>query len=104
MGDVIAFNVPSPYDGVAQSPTVHRVVEKLTENGETYFKTRGDNNPDEDPWSVPAGNVIGKYAGKVPYIGLVVLFLKSPLGLALIAILIASSLIYSYSKRGKETR
>jgi len=99
VGDIIAFNVPSPYDKMAQSPTVHKVVEKLNENGITYFKTKGDNNLSEDQWSVPAENVIGKYTGKVPYIGFVVVFLKSPFGLAAIATLMALSFVYPYFKK-----
>ena len=99
VGDIIAFNVPSPYNLVAQSPTVHKVVEKLNENGETYFKTKGDNNPTEDQWKVPAKNVIGKYAGKAPYIGLAALFLGGPLGLAVISVLITLSFIYPYFKK-----
>ena len=96
VGDIIAFNVPSPYNLMAQSPTVHKVVEKLNENGETYFKTKGDNNPTEDQWKVPAKNVVGKYAGKIPYIGLAALFLRGPFGLAVISVLIALSFIYPY--------
>jgi len=99
VGDVIAFNVPSPYDRWAPSPTVHRVVEKLMVDGRTFFKTKGDNNPCEDPWIVPAENVIGKYAGKIPYVGFIVLSLRSPLGLALAAFLIALASIYPYSRR-----
>lgn len=99
VGDIIAFNVPSPYNLVAQSPTVHKVVEKLNENGEIYFKTKGDNNPTEDQWNVPAKNVIGKYAGKAPYIGLAALFLGGPLGLAVISVLITLSFIYPYFKK-----
>jgi len=99
VGDIIAFNVPSPYDSVAPSPTVHRVVEKCNENGKIYFKTRGDNNSDGDPWNVPAENLLGKYMGKVPYIGSVVLSLKSVYGLALIAVLLGTSFIYSHSKK-----
>jgi signal peptidase len=99
VGDIIAFNVPSPYNLVAQSPTVHEVVEKLNENGEIYFKTKGDNNPTEDQWKVPAKNVIGKYAGKAPYIGLAALFLGGPFGLAVISVLITLSFIYPYFKK-----
>lgn len=99
VGDIIAFNVPSPYNLMAQSPTVHKVVEKLNENGETYFKTKGDNNPTDDQWKVPAKNVIGKYAGKAPYIGLAALFLGGPFGLPVISVLIALWFIYPHFKK-----
>lgn len=100
VGDVIAFNVPSPYDKLAASPTVHRVVEKWSENGESYFKTRGDNNSGADSWNIPAENVIGEYTHvKIPYIGLVLVFLKSSLGLASITLTLALSTFYDYYKK-----
>lgn len=104
-GDIIAFNVPDPYDKMAASPTLHRVVEKWTENGETYFKTRGDYNSAADSWTVPAENVIGEYAHvKIPYIGSVVVFLKSSLGLASVALTLALSTSYDYYKKRRNHR
>ncbi|MCL6578984.1 MAG: signal peptidase I [Candidatus Bathyarchaeota archaeon] len=104
VGDIIAFNVPSPYDRVAASPTVHRVVDKWVEDGAVYFKTMGDNNQGEDPWNVPGENVIGKCVWKVPYVGLAVLYLRSPYGLALIASVLAAPFIYSLLRRGKAVK
>ena len=100
LGDIIAFNVPSPYDKLASSPTVHRVVEKWTENDEIYFKTRGDYNNNADAWDVPAENVVGEYTQfKIPYMGLIFVFLKTPLGLALLALTVASVFVYDHYKK-----
>jgi len=104
VGDIIAFNVPSPYDRAAASPTVHRVVDKWVEDGVVYFKTMGDNNRGEDPWAVPGDSVIGKCVWEVPYVGLVVLYLRSPYGLALIASVLAAPFIYSLLRRGKAVK
>ncbi len=103
VGDVIAFNVPSPYDKLAPSPTVHRVVEKLTEDEKLYFRTKGDFNNEVDTWKVPAENVVGKYAEiKIPYTGFVIMFLKSPVGLISIALMVALVFLYDYyKKKGK---
>jgi signal peptidase I len=103
VGDVIAFNVPSPYDQLAASPTVHRVVEKLTENGEVYFKTKGDSNPSADSWEVPTENVVGEYTQfKIPYVGSVALFFRTPLGVTFLIFAIASFFLYSYYKKRRE--
>jgi signal peptidase I len=103
LGDIVAFNVPSPYDKLASSPTVHRVVEKWTENEETYFKTRGDNNNDVDTWEVPQENVVGEYAQfKIPYIGFIVIFLKTPLGLALLVLTVIFAFVYDNYKKKKD--
>jgi hypothetical protein len=31
----------------------HRVTEKYQKNGQWWFRTKGDNNPETDPWEVP---------------------------------------------------
>jgi signal peptidase len=99
-GDIIAFKVPSPYDRVASSPTVHRVVGKWSENGEIYFKTKGDGNSEPDSWTVPADNVLGTYAQlKIPYVGSLVIFLKSPFGLALLILCLFLVFLYGYYKK-----
>jgi len=82
VGDIIAFDVPSPYKGTVQSPVIHRVTEKFVDGDGVYFETKGDANSGGDPWKVPAGNVLGEYAAKIPYLGLPILFAKSPFGLA----------------------
>jgi|SRR3990170_6348000 len=100
VGDVIAFNVPSPYDRLSPSPTVHRVVGKWSDNGEFYYKTKGDSNSDNDAWNVTAATVAGEYTQlKVPYVGSLVIFLKSPLGLASLTLTFVSFLLYGYYRK-----
>lgn len=105
VGDIIAFNTPSPYDRVASSPTVHRVIEKWSENGEIYFKTKGDSNSAADAWIVPAENVVGVYTQfKVPYVGSFVIFLKSPLGLVSLTSVLAFVFLYGYYKKKEKNK
>jgi signal peptidase I len=104
-GDIIAFNVPSPYDRLVASPTVHRVTEKLVEDDDLYFKTRGDNNVNADTWMVPAENVVGKFVQfKIPYMGFIFIFLKTPLGLASFALVIAFVYVYDHYKKKERTK
>ncbi len=103
VGDIIAFNVPSPFDQLAGSPTVHRVVEKWTEDGKIYFRTKGDGNTNADQWKLPAENVVGKYAEiKIPYLGSAAIFFKSPLGIAVLGLSISAVLLYGYYKKKDE--
>ena len=88
-GDIIVFNFPSPHDRHTPSPIVRRVVEVNVEGGEAYFRTKGDNNPSADAWRVPSGNLTGRYAGRIPYVGLPFLFLKTP-GIAAAALMLLS--------------
>lgn len=101
VGDIIAFEVPNPYKAAVQSPVIHRVTEKFVDGEGIYFKTRGDANPKEDPWKVPAGNVLGECAAKIPYLGFPILFAKSPFGLAfLLSLAILSFLLTKVGGRG----
>lgn len=85
-GTVIVFHSPpKPNDLI-----VHRVVDKfLKEDGLWYFTTRGDNNPASIPWEVNFSQtyVVGKVVWKIPLIGRVVLFIRTPLGLSICLIL-----------------
>ena len=101
VGDIIAFDVPSSYKASVQSPVIHRVTEKFVDGEGIYFETRGDANPNEDPWKVPAGNVLGEYAAKIPYLGFPILFAKSPFGLVfLLSLAILSFLLTKIGGRG----
>lgn len=69
-GDIITFE----QGGVT---VTHRVVEKITENGKTLFKTQGDANNAADSNPVPAENIKGKVELFVPEVGKLVMFLKT---------------------------
>lgn len=75
--DIITFtSTDSRYSGLT---ITHRIVgiEKL-ENGEIYFRTKGDNNNAEDASLVPASNVYGKVILRIPKIGYIqYLFIQS---------------------------
>ena len=49
---------------------VHRVVRISEDDGSLIFKTKGDNNKDEDNWVVTENNVIGLTKYKIPLVGL----------------------------------
>ena len=98
VGDIIAFDkvvyihggtVSGPYKRVI---TVHRIYSIIRIGNTTYFKTKGDNNPEPDPWYVPPSGVLG-IATKVASLGRLGLLLTSPLGRAITFIMIFSSLI-----------
>jgi|GEM_PF-6980588 len=59
----------------------HRVISV----GEETLTTKGDANPDPDPWVVPRGEVRGKVDRVIPGVGSLFLFVRSPLGIALFA-------------------
>jgi len=92
VGTIIIFH--SPYD--YQMPIVHRVRSITREGNSFYFETKGDNNPAPDGWRVPEKNLMGAYVAKLPYVGLISLELRGPLGITLIILLIALIVAIEY--------
>lgn len=104
VGDIIIFDVPPPYDRYTPSPVIHRLVDVMGENGRVYFKTRGDGLPSMDPWILPAERVRGIYALKIPYIGIPLLLLRTPAGLALSGILLLLWILYPLVRGAHESQ
>jgi len=94
VGTIIIFH--SPYD--YQMPIVHRVIAVINDQNSIYFQTKGDNNPAPDGWRVPAENLMGVYVVKLPYVGLISLELRGPLGVTLIILLVALIVAIEYSE------
>ena len=69
VGDIIVFKSNRP------DPIIHRIVKKWEENGEYYFKTKGDNNKDSiksslvDETKIDDSRILGKAVLKVPLLG-----------------------------------
>lgn len=99
VGDIIVFNVPEPYSSYTPSPVVHKVSAILTEGASLAFKTEHENPPGEDPWAVPAENLVGVCVWKVPYLGLPIVFIRTPIGLTVTAALALIWILYPYIRR-----
>jgi signal peptidase len=98
LGTIIIFH--SPYD--YPTPIVHRVIAIDNQGGMLFFETKGDNNMVADGWKVPAANLIGVYIAKIPYVGLLSLELRGPLGWILIALLVMLIIAMEYEESKKE--
>ncbi|MGA2790070.1 MAG: signal peptidase I [Candidatus Bathyarchaeia archaeon] len=94
VGTIIIFHSPYEYD----MPIVHRVIAVVNNGSSLFFETKGDHNSVQDGWRVPAENLMGVYVMKVPYIGLISLELRGPLGITLIILLIALIILVEYSE------
>jgi len=70
VGDIITYES-------GDSVVTHRIVAE-TDRG---YTTKGDHNNTEDMYPVPRSSVVGKVACVVPGVGLLIRYLKSPLGM-----------------------
>ena len=97
VNDIISFFDPA---GNGTSIVTHRVIEIIEENGEIFFRTRGDNNNTEDKEPVPAENLVGVYKTRIAGAGHVAMFMQSTPGLIICVVLPIMFLIgYDFIRR-----
>ncbi len=88
--DIITFMADINYDGTKE--VVTHYIYAITENaqGDLIFQTRRYfENPDDytaDTWFLTESEILGQYSFRIPKIGVLVLFLRSPFGIAAAAI------------------
>ncbi len=92
VGDVITFKPPATY--IQGTLVTHRVVEVNYDSNEVLFRTKGDNNPSIDPWTVKSFDVIGVQKAMLPAIGGYFLYMRTPAGLATIGVVLALYLFW----------
>lgn len=84
-GDVIAFFDPA---GNGSTIVSHRVIEVTELNGETAWRTKGDNNNTEDLLLVTGDKLVAVYEGaRLPGFGNVALFMQTTPGLIVCVVL-----------------
>jgi len=86
-GDIIMFFSPD-----RKSLTTHRVVGVESDSG-LRFSTKGDANKNADMNAVEPGQVVGTVVHSIPYLGLLVQFIKTPLGFIVFLLIPAVILI-----------
>jgi signal peptidase len=100
VGTIIIFHSPNEYD----MPIVHRVVAVEDQGDTVFFQTKGDNNPVADGWRVPGQNLMGVLVAKLPYVGLLSLELRGPLGIVLIVLLVALIIAIEYKESKPDSK
>ena len=109
-GDIIVFHKP----GLENELIVHRAVSKVENDDTCYFETKGDHNSIADKWSGPETwdnkiserLLVGKVVGKVPWLGHIPLFMRTPSGILIIVLLFIVLIIVDFifpQKRDEKT-
>jgi signal peptidase len=70
IGDIIQYRT-------TEEPIIHRVIDKYTEAGQTWFITKGDANNAPDPKPVNEQQIIGKATLTIPKLGWISIYLKT---------------------------
>ncbi|WP_254864744.1 signal peptidase I [Halovivax gelatinilyticus] len=107
-GDVLIVSESSPADvevgdvvtvqtGDEPNPgyVTHRVVDVEVVDGEYYFQIQGDANPEPDPGYATADDVVGTSHLQIPYVGSLLVFARSGIGIAVLVVLPGLALLTS---------
>lgn len=86
-GDVITFSL----DNVL---VTHRIQKIEKKDGHKLFITRGDANNTEDSTPVMLNDIKAKYIGRIPYMGLVISKIRSPLGVGILWCVLSFIIIF----------
>jgi signal peptidase len=97
VGDVILFEVPEEMDELLPPRITHRVIEIRREDGDLYFRTKGDNAP-LDTYEIPAANVVGLNVAVIPFVGLPLLYAQRPVGMIVILFLVVAPQFRGYER------
>lgn len=84
VGDIVTFHtiIENEY-----ALNTHRIIEINGDAGMRTYVTKGDNNSIADQRSIAGGDIVGKYAGRLPYVGHVMQFLSSSVGFLIVIVL-----------------
>lgn len=97
IGDVLAYRIPDgPLEG---GKVIHRVVGGSATDG---FVLRGDNKTDLDLWRPGPADVIGRAGTRIPHVGRILDFARSPAVLAAVAAGFAFAFVFTYPARRPE--
>ena len=84
VGDIVTFHaiIDNQY-----ALNTHRIISINEVNGLNSYTTKGDNNELADQHVIADGDIVGKYVGKIPYMGKVIGFLSSTRGFLVVIVL-----------------
>ena len=79
VGDVITYKIPG------NNIATHRIVEVVSENGTTQYRTKGDANEVIDGSPVNYQDIIGTPVFTIPYLGFIANYIQHPPGIYVVA-------------------
>jgi signal peptidase I len=90
-GDVVSFSPNKDPKNIV----THRILASKTENGITYFATKGDANSTPDIDVIQSSMILGKVILSIPLLGYPIAFARTQTGLILLIIIPATIIVYS---------
>lgn len=99
-GDIITYEPPTGrLGGQVVDSVTHRISEIEDVDGMTYYYTKGDANSSQDIDPVTKDLIIGKVFLKIPFIGYLIEFSKTEIGLIVMIIIPGVIIVYDEVKK-----
>ncbi len=102
-GDVLSYMVPAGQPGEG-GRVIHRVFSIDSSSGEASYITKGDNNPNLDPWRFSADDVMGKALLHIPAVGAVLGGVSNPIVVGLASGLLVTMLMWRIGSKPQKRR
>jgi signal peptidase I len=93
-GEIVTFRARDAQDRSKEILITHRVVGELKIDGRSLaWVTRGDANDGDDLTPVARESIVGIYETRIPYLGILLNFVRSPIGVLTLLILPGLALV-----------
>lgn len=102
-GDIVSYTVPAGQPGEG-GRVIHRIFTVDTSSGAAVYLTKGDNNPDIDPWRFGADDVMGKALFAIPAVGAVLGGVSNPIVVGLASGLLVTMLMWRIGSEPQKRR
>lgn len=90
VGDTVMYSID--IGGASNYNIIHRLVSGDQVDG---WQARGDNKPQDDPWTIPDGNIAGEEILRIPAVGNLMTVVRAPLLLAIGAGVLAGMAVWA---------
>ncbi len=96
VGDIITFEADIDYNGTKEVVTHYIYSIETNLQGVRVFQTIRNGGTVPDVWTLTDQDILGKYAFRIPFLGNIINFVKSPFGIAAVAvnIVVIVSIVY----------
>jgi len=85
--DIITFYTDIDLDGNKDEIVTHYFDSvEINDDGDKIYRTRRVNSDTVDSWKLVENDIIGEYIYKIPKVGKLIMFLRSPIGIFVFAI------------------
>jgi len=104
VGDIITFKADIDYNGTKEVVTHYIYSIETNLQGNRVFQTIRNGGTVPDVWTLTDQDILGTYAFRIPFLGTIINFVKSPFGIAAVSVnvVVIISIIYIIKVSKKE--